>query len=787
MRTLNRKLLRELGETKAQSLAIAVVIASGVAVFVMSVNTLGFLSETRDAYYDRYRFGHLFATVNRAPMPLSQRLDEIQGIAEVQTRIVADVTLDVRGLEEPAVGHLVSIPDNELPSLNGLYLRRGRMPESDRMGEVLVSDAFFEANSLEIGDTVEAILNGRLQPLTISGVALSPEYVLQVRGGELLPDDRRFGIFWMPRRQMEAAFDMEGAFNNVSVRLLRGAKEQEVIDRLDAVLKPYGAIGTIGRDQHVSARFLADEIKQLRATGLVAPAIFMAVAAFLLNVVLSRRIGTHRVIIAALKAFGYSNTEIAWHYMKSSLIVAGLGAIAGVIAGQWMGSGLAELYSEFYRFPSYVYRPDWRVIMLAIAISLFAAVVGSFRAVRSAVTLPPAEAMRPVSPTTYRRSLLELIGLARLIPVTTRMILRGLQRRPISAALSSIGIAFSVAVLMLSGFFADSIDYLIEFQFSNAQRQDVQVAFIEPTSPAARHDLKHLPGVQLVEPFRAVPVNLRNGHFDYRTSILGLDGDRELYRLLNTSAKSIRLPPSGVVLGDKLADILNVSPGDVVTVEVLEGEEPIRDVLVTGLASEYSGTNAYMDRRQLNRLMRETDAISGAFLAIDTDRQSELYAELKRTPQVASVLIKSATVQQFRDTIEANQMTMQSFTAFFAAVIAIGVVYNTARISLDERNRELATLRVIGFTRGEVSTILLGELAILTILAVPLGWLIGFGFSAAMVSGFESEMYRIPLVIRPSSYAQAAVVTGVASAVSGLLVRRRLDDLDLVEVLKSGE
>jgi putative ABC transport system permease protein len=569
--------------------------------------------------------------------------------------------------------------------------------------------------------------------------------------------------------------------------LLRGANEEDVIDQLDAVLKPYGAVGALGRDQHTSARFLADEIKQLRATGMVAPAIFMAVAAFLLNVVLSRRIGTHRVIIATLKAFGYSNVEIGWHYMKSSLIVAGAGATAGVVAGLWMGSGLAELYSEFYRFPTFVYRPDLRVIVLAVAISLTSAVIGSIRAVRSAVIMQPAEAMQPAAPAMYRRSLLEQFGLTMLLPVAARMILRSLQRRPFNAILSSVGIAFSVAVMVLSGFFNDAIEYLIEFQFSTAQRQDVQVIFNETTSPAARHDLRHLPGVQRVEPFRAVAVNLRNEHRDYRTSILGLEHERELYRLLNTKSKPIRLPASGIVLSDKLADILSVVPGDELTVEILEGEEPIRSITVAGLASEYSGTNAYMNRHQLNRLMRETDAISGAFLAVDSAYQSKLYRELKRTPQVASVLIKSATVRQFRETIAANQATMQSFTVFFAAVIAIGVVYNTARISLDERSRELATLRVIGFTRGEVSAILLGELAVLTLVAIPVGCFIGYGFSAAMVSGFESEMYRIPLVIRPGSYARAAIVTGLAAAASGLLVRRRLDQLDLVEVLKSHE
>ena len=787
MRALDRKLVRELGQSKAQSLAIAMVIASGVAVFVMSINTLGFLRETRDAYYERYRFGHLFASVRRAPLAVQERLIGIPGVAAVDCRIVSDVTLDVPDLEEPAVGRLISLPRDEQRGLNRVHLRRGRMPEPDRAGEVLVSDAFFEANSLALGDQIEAILNGRLQTLRLVGVALSPEYVIQIRGGDLLPDERRFGVFWMPRRQMEAAFNMEGAFNDVSLRLLKGSNEHEVIDRLDAILKPYGSTGAIGRDHHTSARFLADEIKQLRATGLVAPTVFLGVAAFLLNIVLSRRIIAHRSIIATLKAFGYTNLEIGWHYLQSTLIVATLGALSGVLGGFWMGSGLARLYSEFYRFPSFVYRPDFRVILAAVAISLIAAVVGSLHAVRSATKLQPAEAMQPVAPPVYRRSWLERLGIDKWLPMTARMVFRSLQRRPIGAALSSIGIAFSVAVMVMTGFSSDAIDYLIDFQFSVAQRHDVQVVFRETTSPRVRHDLRHLPGVYEVEPFRAVAVNLRNGHLEYRTSVLGLDSRRQLYRLLNTDAKPIRLPASGIVLNDKLAEILNVVSGSEITVEVLEGQELVRQVEVAGVATEYSGTNAYMDRYQLNRLMQETDVLSGAFLAVDSSQRSELYLQLKQTPQVSSVSIQSAMIQQFRDTIAANQLKMQSFTVFFAAVIAVGVVYNTARISLDERSRELATLRVIGFTRGEVSAILLGELGILTLLAIPIGCCIGFGFCAAMVAGFESELYRIPLVIHPASYARAALVTVIAALASGLLVRNRLDHLNLVDVLKSRE
>lgn len=787
MRSLDRKLLRELAETKTQSLAIGLVIASGVAVLVMSLSTLGFLRETRDAYYDRYRFADLFASVRRAPQPIAEQLASISGVARVQTRIVSDVTLDVPNLDEPAVGRLISIPDQGSSSLNSVHLKAGRMPDADRPGEVLASDAFVQANSLKLDASVSAVLNGRLQDLRIVGVALSPEYVFEVRGGDLLPDNHRFGVFWMRQRQMESAFDMDGAFNNVTLKLLRGANSPEVIDRVDAVLAPYGGIGAVDRDQQVSARFLADEIKQLQATGLVAPTIFMMVAAFLLNIVLSRRIGTERVVIAALKAFGYSNTEIAWHYIKSSLIVASLGAIAGAIAGNWMGSGLAAMYSEFYRFPTFIYRPDTRVIVIAIGASLAAAIAGSYRAVGQAVRLPPAEAMRPPSPAVYRPSLLETMGLTRFVPVTVRMILRSLQRRPLNAILSSLGIGCAVAVLVLSGFFSDAIEYLIEFQFSTAQRQDIQVTFYEPLSPAARFDLRHQPGVLAVEPFRAVAVNLRHRHRNHRTSIMGLGRQRDLYRLIDVDAKPIRLPNAGIVLNDKLAKMLHVDLGDTVTVEILEGQRPIRDIVVRGIATEYSGTNAYMAISALNTLLRETDATSGAFLAVDALAQSELYQELKQTPKVASVSVKSAMIDQFRDTIAENQMMMQSFTIFFAGVIAIGVVYNTARISLDERSRELATMRVIGFTQGEVATILMGELAFLTIAAIPLGWMIGYGFCAAMVYGFESEMYRIPLVIHSGSYARAAVVTCVAAVISGLLVRSRLDHLDLVDVLKSRE
>ncbi len=783
--SLNKKLLRELVAAKTQNFAIAAVIASGVAVFVMALGVLSFLQSTRDAYYDRYQFGDVFASLVRAPQPVAEQLAMIPGVSRVQHRIVTDVTLDVPGLAEPAVGRLVSLPRSGQPVLNRVFVVSGRLPEPHRFGEVLAGQSFVEANQLELGDEISAIINGRFQKLRIVGVGISPEYVFQIRGGDILPDDRRFGVFWMGREGLEAALDMKGAFNDVSLKLLRGTRDVEVIDRLDAILQPYGGVGGIPRADQVSAKFLNDEIKQLRATGIVAPVIFLGVAAFLLNIVLTRKIMAERETIAALRAFGYTRYEIAWHYLKSALAVTVAGALLGSVGGYFMGSGLARLYAEFYRFPEFIYRPDWMVFLPATAISLLAAVLGTVRAIWSVLQLRPAEAMRPPAPARYRPAWIERWGLGFLLPLSGRMIIRQLSRRAIASLLATIGIACAVSVMLLSAFAPDALDYLIHFQFELAQRQDVQVVLKEEQTSAVNFDFEKLPGVQAVEPFRAVPVDLKFKHRGHRTSILGLSDRRELYRLLNDQGRPIRLPPGGVVLSEQLAKILAVQAGDTVRAQVLTGEKQQVELKVGAVVAEFAGTNAYMRTENLDRMLGEGQRVSGVFLAVDSRRSDLLYQKLKRLPAVASVSVKRSAIDQFRDTIAENTLKMQSFTIFFASVIAVGVVYNTARISLDERARELATMRVIGFTRTEISILLLGELAVLTIAAIPLGWLLGYAFCWAMVAGFESDNFRIPLVLERSSFAMSAIVTMLASLASGLLVRRRLDRLDLVEVLKS--
>jgi putative ABC transport system permease protein len=783
MRALDRKLVRDVWQMRGQAVAVALVIACGAATFVMSLTTLDSIKRARDAYYDRYRFADAFAHVKRAPNGLAAQLAELPGVEGVQTRVVVDVTLDVPGLDEPAVGRVTSLDAGG--RLNRLHLRSGRLPE--RAGEVLAGEAFFLANKLQLGDTLQAVINGRRQALRIAGTALSPEYIYPIRPGEMLPDDRRFAVLWMAYDDLAAAFDLRGSFNDAAIAFTPGTSEADVLRRVDLMTDPYGAAGAYGRSDQLSHKFISDELSQLTAMAEVAPAIFLAVAAFLLNVAIARLVRTQREQIAMLKAFGYTHREVGWHYFKLVGLIVVLGVALGTAVGAWMGSGLTALYANFFRFPAFDYHFAPRVALLALAVCGGAAGLGTLTAVRAAVRLPPAEAMRPEPPPQFRRTLVERLGLNRFLPASARMILRQIERQPARSLLTLAGMSMAVAVMVLGSFSKDAIDWFIDFQFHQVQRESLTVAFVEPTDGRVLHDLGHLPGVRRVEPFRAVPARLKAGPRERREAVQGLFPRGDLHRLIDTAGHRVELPADGIVMSEALAELLEVRPGQTVMVEILEGERPAREVVVAGLIRDYVGTSAYMDINAVRRLLCEQDAVSGAFVDVEPGEADRLYRDLKATPRVAGVTVKEAALESFEATIAENLLRMRLFNVIFAAVISFGVVYNAARVALTERGRELATLRVLGFTRAEVARLLLGEMGLMTALAVPVGCVLGRAFAEVAAVAWSTETHRIPATVAPHTYLLAAVTVVLAAAVSGLAVRRQVNRLDLVAVLKERE
>ncbi|WP_244352349.1 ABC transporter permease [Thermostichus vulcanus] len=791
---LDRKLLRDLRHLWGQVVAIALVVACGIACFVLALSAYQSLALTQQTYYDRYQFAHVFAEMTRAPQRLEAQIAGIPGVQQVQTRVVADVTLDVPGLAEPATGRLISVPpvrgsgteSSGQPMLNRVFLRQGRYPDPQRGEEILASEAFAEANGLALGDRIGAILNGRWQSLQIVGLALSPEYIYEIRGaGDLYPDNRRFGVLWMGEAALSTAFNLEGAFNSVALTVIPGTNEQAVITQLDRLTDPFGGRGAYSRENQVSHRIISDEIQSLEVTATLIPTMFLGIAAFLLHVVLSRLISTQREQIAVLKAFGYSNGGIGLHYLKLVLVVVAVGSLAGLGLGMWLGRGLTHLYADFFRFPLLVYRASPQVLISALLVSGGAALVGGGLAVQRAIRLPPAEAMRPEPPASFRPTLVERLGWQRLFSPTGRIILRNLERRPIQAGLSIIGIAFAAALLLMGLFFRDAVTYMMSVQFFQVQREDVTVIFNEPRPARTRFELAQLPGVLQAEGFRVVPAQLRHGQYSHRLGLTGLPQGGQLRRLLDSNLRPQTVPLEGVLLTDQLAEMLHIQPGEWLQVEVLEGSRPQRQVQVMGVVDEFLGLSAYMELGSLNRLMREGETLSGAYLSIDAAQAQTLYDRLKTLPAVAGVSFRETLLQSFEEISARNILVMTGILSLFAAVITFSVVYNSARIALSERSRELASLRIIGFSRHEISVILLGEQSLLVLAGIPVGWLLGFGLSASLAKAYVSELYRIPLVIHRSTYATVGLVVLVAAVVSGILIRRQLNRLDLIAVLKT--
>jgi len=788
MAVLDRKLRRDLWHLRGMVAAISLVLLGGIATFVMSRVTYQSLSVTQQRYYADQRFADVFVGLVRAPEAVAERLAALPGVNEVETRVTAVANLEIEGFDDPVTARIVSLPEHGEALLNVPWLRRGRLPDPHADHEVTVSDDFAAAHEFGPGDRITAVIKGRRKQFTVTGITLSPEFMYAIPPGGIFPDHERYGILWMNRRALATALDMDGAFNDVSFSLQRGADARDVIDAVDVVLARYGGAGAYERADQFSHRFITEELRGLATMATVFPVIFLGVAAFLLNVVITRLIALEREQIGTLKAFGYETSAIARHYLKLVLAITSFGLAAGIGAGLWFARGMASVYQTFYSFPYLELYLAPAVFMQAVTVTLVAGLAGTALAVQRAASLPPAVAMRPEPPPMYRATILERAGLRRRLAEPSRMIVRHIARRPLRSGLTVLGISAAVGILMITNFQRDSIGWMIDVQYVLASREDMTVMFTDPTPRRALYSLEALDGVTLAEGFRAVPVRLVHGHHSYRTSVEGVEPGAELQRVLDMSLRPVPIPAEGVVLTEYLAsEILRIEPGQMLRIEVLEGRREVLEVPVAGVTRQYLGVNAYLSRESLNRLLREGPAISGARLAVDPARQVEVYRELRRMPRVAGTVVRENSIKQFNEMMEQTILFFSLITALLGAFVAFGVVYNSARIALSERGRELASLRVLGFTRGEVGYILLGEIGLLTLLALPLGFAFGRALSAYLAAAFASDLYRIPLIVQPATYSLAASVVLISFAASAVLIWRRIAALDLVEVLKTRE
>jgi putative ABC transport system permease protein len=793
MRVLDRKLLRDAIRLWAQGLAIALVLASGVGTLILSMGVYQSLDETLRAYYERHRFGHIFASATRAPRSLLPAIRALDGVASVDVRASGAAILDLPGLREPASAVLLGLPENGAGDdaanrgLNRVYLKSGHLPEPGRGNQIAINEAFANANDLEPGDTLSAVANGRWTEFRISAIVLSPDTIYTLGPGDLIPDDRRFGAFWMPDSEVQVIYDLEGAFNQMAVLLQHGADETPVIEAIDRLLKPYGGTAAHGRDNHPSHAFVDAELSELRGMMVVLPPVFLLVTAFLVHMILSRLIALEREQIGLLKAVGYGRWTIAAHYLKLVMIIAALGIVLGTAAGAWLGYELTGLFARFYHFPILIFRLSPEVFLVAAAVAVVASAGGALGAVLRVVQLQPVVAMSPPAPPVFRRTRLLPPGMDRLFSESTVMVTRHLLRTPTRSLLTMVGVSFSVAVMITSMFGLDSVDKMIDVTFHQSERQHASISFHEPNTWRAVNAVRRLPGVLRAEPFRSVSARLHHGHRNRRVAVQGKPDDADLSRVLNTALEPVELPPVGIAITEKLAEVLHARAGDPVRLEFLGREQGVHEMKISKVIQGYFGLGAYMPLESLHRLLGEDQLVSGINLMLDDNRLDAFYREVKATPSIHAISLLRRAMQRFRETIGENIGIMVTTFSTLGMVIAFGVCYNSARVQLSERARELASLRVLGFSRWEVSRILLKEMGFLALAGIPLGWFTGYWLAWLASRGMQSELYQVPFLVEPATFARATMVVLVAVILSGAIVWRRVRHLDLIRVLKTRE
>ncbi|MBA3067924.1 MAG: FtsX-like permease family protein [Hyphomonas sp.] len=782
---LDRKMLRDFLGMRIQAIAIALVIAGGVSVQLLSSGLVTSLEETRRAYYERNLMADVWAPVVRAPQGVIDSLRQIAGVQAIEGRLRFGIRIDMPASQGPVLGEVISIPESHEPSVNRLHVSMGRLPANGRRDEAVVLKRFAEAHRIGPGDKISFIIRGRQVQVMVTGLVMSPEHVYAIAPGELVPDEKRFGVLWMNERALSELAGWEGAFNEAVLRLSRGASVSGVLGRLDSELAVYGAVGAFDRSDHVSDAFVSSEVDQLRTLGRVVPPVFLGVGAVLVYVVISRLVMVQRPAIGLLKAYGYSDREVLMHFLKLVGLIGSLGLLTGVLLGIWFGREMARLYIRYYDFPFLLFRAAVSDYVVVGAVSALSVLGAGLLAVRASVALNPADAMTPPPPPDYSKAAGIAITRARWIDQQTRMILRQIIRWPGRALVTVGGIAASLALLLSVLVMMDGMERMIASYFSEANRYDAVVTLTEARGPTALHDVRRVPGVLAAEPFRVVTATLRSGPSTERVALIGTSPDSELARLIDSAGKEVRPPPSGLVLSDDLARKLKTGPGDTIELQITEGRRPNEPVEVAALARTYLGSAVLMDITELNRIMGEGAVISGAYLKTDAAQEDRLRTELVQAPGVATVSFLGPAEDRLRALMDENIGVSLTVFALFAAMIALGVVYNSVRISFTERQRELASLRVLGFSKVAVSYILLGEVALLTLLAVPSGIGAGCLLSMYFAEAMGSELFRLPLAFVPATMATASLIVMGTVVLSGLIVRQRIDKIDMVEALKS--
>lgn len=792
MAVLHRKLRRDLRGSFGVLLTVVVIIAAGTGSFIGMGSAQRILLVSQQDYYNRKRFADFWVDVKKAPLSAVEPLANLRGIAEIEPRIVFDVILDLPGVSQPLTGRLISAPARGFEdTISGIHLVRGSGFSDDRHEEIILGESFAKAHSLQPGDRVGLILNRRQQSFVIVGTAISPEYIYAVRGqGDITPDPEHFGILYIKEDYARELLDFQDACNQIVGRLVPGhqADMDAILDRIDRALDPYGVLALTPRERQASHRIISDQITNLGVSAVVMPAIFLVVAALVLNVVMSRLAERQRTIIGTLKALGHSDRQVLAHFLSFGLAVGLLGGLGGIGVGTALARAMIHMYTFFFQLPSFLFQVYPQLFLLGIGISVLFATAGTAKGVWKVLRLHPAEAMRPRPPERGSAMFLERFpGLWRRLGFRTHIALRSLARNPGRTATGIISCAMATSIILTALIMRDSVWFAVDYQFERVSHSDVDVGMRDERSLDAVREAQRLPGVDYAEPVLGLVCDVRHANESRRMSVTGLWPQHRLLTPMQRDMTPIPVPDDGVALSRKLAEILNVRVGDQLELTPVRGRRETMAVPVRSIVDSFLGLQCYADLRYLSRLVGESEAFNSIQMLVTPSRQGELYAALKQLPNAQGVSVRATAKANIEETFVRSMNFQLTLLIGFAGVIAFGSMLNASLIEIADRTRDIASFRVLGYNPGPIAGIFLRQSLVILSLGALLALPIAFTLVNVLAAEFNTELFRIPILIKPLTILLSGLLVLAFVLIAQLIVYQQIRRLDWLEGIKIKE
>ncbi|MFW6189776.1 MAG: FtsX-like permease family protein [Planctomycetota bacterium] len=786
---LHRKLWRDVRRHWAEFLAAAAVILCATCVYVSLRTVYVSLVASRDAYYSRYNFPEFWIHLEKAPQSALKDVDEIDGVWRVRGRIVEDVPLEVEGNEGAVVGRFISMSEHRRDMMSDIHLVTGSYFPGAAAEEVIVNRRFCEANDLRVGDTFQATINERKETLRIVGTAYSPEYVYTVRTvQQFAPTDRDFAIIFARESFVEDAFDMTNAFNNVIGLLRPGADVDRVLDRAEEALDEYGVYVNYGRGDQVSNRFLLEELKGVRTSARIIPGLFLIVAAIVVHIIVRRMTEQQRTQIGLMCALGYSKPRVVAHYVSYALVIALLGTAGGVVAGYLLAGQWVQVYNRFFRFPALRVVLDPRAVLIALALSAGMCGVGAARSAWKVLRIDPAVAIRPAPPQGSRSFHGgPLAGLWRRLPLIWRITLRNCLRARSRALFSVFGVAVAMMMLVVGVSMNDFFEWIMDYQFGTVDRSDARVDFAVEEPEAAALEIAKLDGVHRAEGILQVAGELRNGWRKKYVALMGLPRQSRLYRVFDTDGNRIPLPKDGLLVPKRVAEMMHLSRGDTVMLDPYLKDKDERPAVVRGVVEQYIGLELYADREYLARLLRDGPLVNGAVCSLDRGRTEAVMGRMDDLPGISAVSSTRRILSNFREQVKGLMNVAILIQTVAAAIIAFAVIYNATAVSIAEQERDLACMASLGYEREDVARIATNDIMPLGIIGIIIGAPAAYAACLGIARAYETELYKLPVVIYPQTYLRAAVLVLVFLLLARWVSKRRVHGIDIVRRLKTRE